>query len=111
MKLPESSGVTSFIIYGFGYGIASLGCSFPIFLLLISQTSTASNFIGVLMIFLVYGLGAASLIVPLTLALAYSKNQLYSSLISVLPYMKKINGIVLIVAGIYMVFYNLSGLI
>ena len=105
LKLPESSGVKSFIIYGFGYGFASLGCSFPVFLLLISQTSTASNLMGVLQIFLVYGLGAATLIVPLTLALAYSKNQLYNSMVSVMPYMKKINAMVLIVAGLYMVFY------
>jgi cytochrome c-type biogenesis protein len=105
LKLPESSGVKSFIIYGFGYGFASLGCSFPVFLLLISQTSTASNLMGVFQIFLVYGLGAATLIVPLTLALAYSKNQLYNSMVSVMPYMKKINAMVLIVAGLYMIFY------
>ena len=111
MKLPDSSGIQSFIIYGFGYGFASLGCSFPIFLLLISQTSTASNFWGVLQIFLVYGLGAATLIVPLTLALAYSKNQLYNSMVSVMPHMKKINAIVLIIAGLYMIYYSVSGII
>jgi len=111
MKLPDSSGVKSFILYGFGYGFASLGCSFPVFLLLISQTSKASNLIAVLQIFLVYGLGAATLIVPLTLALAYSKNQLYNSLVSVIPHMKKINAIVLIIAGLYMIFYSVSGII
>jgi len=108
VKAPEGAGVRSFYLYGLGYGAASLSCSFPIFILLVLQSAIAGKAIDVLFMFLAYGVGAACLLIPLTLALSYSKEFLYSRIIEYLPYVKKVNSMILIIAGLYMIYYGLN---
>jgi cytochrome c biogenesis protein CcdA len=108
VKAPERAGLRSFYLYGLGYGAASLSCSFPVFILLVLQSAIAGGAIDVLFIFLAYGVGAACLLVPLTLALSYSKEFLYSRIMEYLPYVKKGNSVILIIAGLYMIYYGLA---
>ena len=105
---PEGRGFKSFYLYGLGYGAASMACSFPVFVLLVLQSATAGGFISILFMFLAYGLGAAAVLVPLTLALTFSKEIIYQRLMAVLPHMKKINAAILILAGAYMIYYGLA---
>jgi cytochrome c biogenesis protein CcdA len=102
INISNSTGIRAFYLYGIGYGLASLTCSLPIFLLVVLQSAT-SSFIEILLSFAAYGLGATTLIIPLTIALVYSKKLLYQRLISIVPYVKKINGLILILAGLYMI--------
>lgn len=105
---PEGTGFKAFFLYGLGYGAASMSCSFPVFILLILQSATAGGFISILAMFLAYGFGAGSILIPLTLALTFSKDLMYQKIISVLPHVKKINSGILILAGIYMIYYGLT---
>lgn len=100
---PEGTGYKSFYLYGLGYGAASMACSFPVFVMLVLQASTAGGLRAILVMFLVYGLGATVVLVPLSVALTYSKEYIYMKLMQVMPHMKKINSIILILAGLYMV--------
>ena len=50
----------------------------------------------------------AAVLVPLTLALTFSREIIYQRLMAVLPYMKKINAAILILAGAYMIYYGLA---
>jgi cytochrome c biogenesis protein CcdA len=106
LKAPEKGGIGSFYIYGLGYGAASLSCSFPVFILLVLQSASAGGPLDVLIMFLVYGTGAAAMMIPLTLALSYSKEVIYSKLMEYMPYVKKANSIILILAGLYMIYYG-----
>jgi cytochrome c biogenesis protein CcdA len=108
VKAPERPGLRSFYLYGLGYGAASLSCSFPVFILLVLQSAIAGGAIDVLFMFLAYGIGAACLLIPLTLALSYSKEYLYSRIMEYLPYVKKVNSVILIIAGLYMIYYGLT---
>lgn len=103
VSAPPKAGYWSFFLYGVGYGAASLACSLPVFILLVVQSSTAGGPLDVLTAFLVYGLGASAVVVPLTLALTYSKEYVHRRLMGVLPWMKKINSAALILAGLYMI--------
>jgi cytochrome c biogenesis protein CcdA len=100
---PEGVGYKAFYVYGVGYGAASMACSFPVFILLVLQASTAGGIASILVMFLVYGLGAASVLIPLSLALTYSKEVIHTRLMQIMPHMRKINAAILIVAGLYMV--------
>ncbi|MCW4050541.1 MAG: hypothetical protein NWE89_12485 [Candidatus Bathyarchaeota archaeon] len=102
-KAPQGLGVKNFYLYGLGYGAASLTCSFPIFVLLVLQTATAGGPLDMLLMFTAYGLGAATLMVPLTLALTYSKEQMHTRVMNLLPHIKKINALILVAAGLYMI--------
>lgn len=97
----------SFVFYGIAYGVASLGCSLPIFILIVLQGAAVGNFAEIIVLFAAYGVGAAALIIPLTLTLSLAKGVLYERLLSVLPYMKRVNGIVLIAAGVFMLYAGL----
>lgn len=99
----DSSGIRAFFFYGLGYGLASLTCSLPIFLLVVLHSAMSASFIEILFSFISYGLGAATLMIPLTIALVYSKDLMYRKIMSILPYVKKISGLILIIAGIYMI--------
>jgi cytochrome c-type biogenesis protein len=94
----------SFLFYGVAYGIASLGCSLPVFLMIMLQGVTASGVVDILTIFAAYGAGAAALIIPLTLSLSLAKGIIHDKLLRMLPYVKRINAVVLIAAGAYMIY-------
>jgi cytochrome c biogenesis protein CcdA len=100
-------GSFSFLTYGVAYGVASLGCSLPIFLIVVLQGVSAKSFIDVLWLFAAYGAGAAALIIPLTITLALAKDLLNTWLIAAMPLLKKANGVVLILASVYMVYTSL----
>lgn len=106
LKAPEKAGIRSFYLYGVGYAAASLTCSLSIFLLIVLQSITASGPLDIMLLFFVYGLGAGALMIPLTVALSYSKKFIYQRLMEYMPYMKKVSGVILIVAGVYMLLYN-----
>jgi len=103
VSAPLKAGYRSFFLYGVGYGAASLACSLPVFVLLVLQSATAGGPLRVVTMFMVYGLGAAAVMVPLTLAVAFSKDYVYQRLVWLLPRIKKINAAMLILAGLYMI--------
>ena len=55
--------------------------------------------------FLGYGLGMASVLVVLTVALAFFKEGLVKWLRGALPYVQTVSALLLILAGAYVVFY------
>ncbi len=107
VSLSVDANKLSFLAYGVAYGVASLGCSFPIFVLIVIQGAAAEGLLEMLLLFAAYGAGAAALITPLTLALTLMRGLIYEKLFSILPYIKKINAIVLIAAGAYMIYTGL----
>ena len=70
---------------------------------LVLQASTVGGFTAIIAMFMTYGLGAASVLVPLSVALTYSKEFIYRKLMEAMPHMRKINSLILIIAGLYMV--------
>jgi cytochrome c biogenesis protein CcdA len=100
--LSVGGGRLSFLIYGAAYGFASMGCSLPIFILVVVEGATAGSFEEMLALFGAYGAGAAALIIPLTLTLSLANGLIHEKLTRILPHMKKLNAVVLILAGLYM---------
>jgi len=104
---PVVSGPSSFYVYGVAYALASLSCSLPVFLLVVLQSASSGGPLDTLLLFIVYGLGAGTLMVPITVATSLSKDYLYRRLITIMPHMRKLNVAILIVAGAYMIFTSL----
>lgn len=103
---PKTVGVKAFLLYGVGYGLASMSCSLPVFMLLVLQSAGADG-VDVAAGFLAYGLGAAAVIVPLTFAVAYSNQVVVERFMGALPYVKRLSALVLVAAGLYMIVANL----
>ena len=107
LVIPTATGVRGLLAYGAGYGLASMSCSLPVFLLLVLQSAGAEGPWGVAAGFVSYGLGAAAMIVPLTLAVAYSNQLVVDRFMGLLPHVRRLNAVVLVAAGLYMILTSL----
>jgi cytochrome c biogenesis protein CcdA len=102
---PRKLSVRGYFLYGLAYGTASLGCTLPSFLAVVGSTVAAGGIVAGAVRFLGYGLGMASVLVVLTVALAFFKEGLLRWLRGALPYVQTVSALLLILAGAYVMFY------
>jgi cytochrome c biogenesis protein CcdA len=103
LNVPSRRNVFSLFIFGLAYAFASLSCSLPIFLLVVFESASAEGIVGILILYVAYGLGAVSLMVLLTLAVSLSKDYLNRKVMAMLPYVRRLSAVVLIASGAYMI--------
>jgi cytochrome c biogenesis protein CcdA len=102
-KKDRSNG--SLFVFGISYAVASLSCTLPIFLSLVATTFTQTTFFAGFAAFIAYGLGMSLVLVGITVALALGKDTLVRKLRGTAPYINKISGVVMILAGGFIVWY------
>lgn len=107
-QLVESRGARAFYVFGAGYGMASLGCTLPIFLVVITQALAAGGFLSGLAVFLAYGLGMGSVLLLLSVAVGTGRGLLVNSLRTIVPYVKRLGAIGMVAAGVYLVYYQVT---
>ncbi len=102
---PREMSVRGFFLFGLAYGLASLSCTLPVFLAVMGGSLTAGSFASGAGQFLSYGLGMTSVLIVLTLALAFFKAGVVSRLRSVVPYVQTVSAALLVLAGAYIIYY------
>lgn len=105
----DAASSRGFITFGVGYGLASLGCTLPIFMIVVSSVFSAT-FLSGLLAFIAYGAGMGLVLTGISLAVALGKTAVLRWLRAVGPALKYIGGLGLLVAGGYLITYNLRGL-
>ena len=101
-------GVKGYFLFGLSYGIASLGCTLPIFLAVLGVNTAGVSFAESAGQFLLYALGMGAVIMVLTLGMAFFKGAVVKGLRKALPYVQPIGAALMIIAGIYIIFYWLT---
>lgn len=101
-------GATAYFLFGLSYGLASLSCTLPIFLVVVGSSITAATVWSSLGSLVLYGLGMGSVIMVLTLATGLFKSALAVRMRRLLPYIGPIGTVALFVAGAYIVYYWLT---
>jgi cytochrome c-type biogenesis protein len=91
-------------LYGLGYGAAAAGCTAPIFIAVLVAALSAGLIFGLLVLIL-YNLVAAILMISITIAIAYFGAGAAQKLSQYTEKIKKISGAVLIVVGIYLIWF------
>jgi len=94
-------------LYGLGYGAAAAGCTAPIFIAVLVAALSAGLIFGLLVLIL-YNLVAAILMISITIAIAYFGAGAAQKLSQYTEKIKKISGAVLIVVGIYLIWFYLA---
>jgi cytochrome c-type biogenesis protein len=89
------------LLFGVGYGAASLGCTLPLFLTLIAASSGADK----LTVFAAYAIGTAAVLVALSVLVALAREGVARGLRPLLPYMGRLAGLLLVIAGGYLVYF------
>ncbi|MEI7886425.1 MAG: cytochrome c biogenesis CcdA family protein [Actinomycetes bacterium] len=111
LKLPgielstEGREMTSMFIYGISYAIASLSCTIPIFIGIVSTTLDRRSFAAGVSTFVAYGLGMGATLAILTVAVALTQQGILRAFRRLLPYVNKISGGFLILAGLFVGYY------
>ena len=94
----------SFFLYGMGFAIASLGCTLPIFLLVVTSAIKGNGFIDGILIFLIYAAGMSFFMILFSVAVALSKTIIEKTLRKWLPYIYKLGAFIVIIAGAYLIY-------
>jgi cytochrome c-type biogenesis protein len=98
-------GVPSFFMFGVAYGLASLSCTLPIFLIVVVSSSVAGSFVDGVFQFVAYAMGMGAVLIALTLSTAVFKGAMAVYLRGLLPYMQRISAVLIIMAGAFVVYY------
>jgi cytochrome c biogenesis protein CcdA len=102
----KSEAVEAFV-FGMAYAIGALGCLFPLFLVVATQAMAApsallgASYIGA------YFTGISGMMIATILLSTFAKNWLMKYLRQILPHMERITGGLLILAGIYVIHYQM----
>lgn len=103
--LPTGAAV---FLYGFGYGLASTGCTLPLYVS-ITVLPLTSGFSGAaLLTFLAFASAMALLMLVTTLLVGLAKRQIVVRFQRWTGWVKRASGIVLIVAGLYLGYYYVA---
>ncbi len=105
---PTTVGVKGYFLFGISYGVASLSCTLPIFLAVLGVNTADSSFWSSVGQFVLYALGMGSVILALTLGMAFFRGAMVKALRRALPYVQPVGAALLILAGIYITFYWLT---
>jgi cytochrome c-type biogenesis protein len=100
-------GYANFFLFGIGYSIASLCCTLPLFLLIVFQGLSAGGIWEGSIVFMTYALGMGSVMIAISLAISASNQTFVKWLRKLAPKMNFITSVILILAGSYLIYYNL----
>ena len=90
------------LLFGIGYGAASLGCTLPLFLTLVGASLSGG---GKITTFLAYGAGMAVVLMALSVLVALAREGATRVVRALLPYMNRIAGLLLVASGGYLSYY------
>jgi cytochrome c biogenesis protein CcdA len=100
--------VRSMFVFGVSYAIASIGCTMPLFLTVIVGSFSDDALFAGLGAFAVYGLGMTLVLLALTVAVALARTSIVRFLRRTQPYIGRVSGGLVALAGAYVTFYWLD---
>jgi cytochrome c biogenesis protein CcdA len=95
-------------LYGFGYGLASTGCTLPIYVGLVVFPLSSGAFGRALLAFVSFAAAMGGLMTLLTVCIGLSKRTLVQHLIASTALIRRVSGVVLILIGLYVGYYFLT---
>ncbi|MBI2028217.1 MAG: hypothetical protein HYT07_01275 [Candidatus Levybacteria bacterium] len=106
-SIGENRGVKGYFLFGATYGLASLSCTLPIFLLVMFQALSVGGAKAGILIFLIYSATAASFMALTAFAAILSKDLVRNYLGKALPVVTRLSPILIILAGMYLIYFQL----
>lgn len=108
LKQVKGRTSRSMVVYGAGFGLASVGCTLPIFLVVVASALQLEGFVPGLAVFTAYALGMGAVLTGITIATALGKTFLVRRMKQVMPYIQPITGLALMGAGAYLVWRQIA---
>ncbi len=105
---PTEVSLRGYFLFGLSYGTASLSCTLPIFLAVVGSSLAVSRLATSLGQFFLYAFGMGIVIMALTLGMAIFKGAMVNAVRKALPYVQPVGSWLMVLAGMYIVFYWLT---
>lgn len=106
--LASRPGLAGYAAYGFAYGLASLGCTLPIFLSVVGGGQVASRFWIMALQFVLYALGLGVVLSALTLAATLFDFGFLRNVRSLGRFVPVLSALLLLLTGAYVTYYWLT---
>ncbi|WP_051935696.1 cytochrome c biogenesis protein CcdA [Deinococcus sp. YIM 77859] len=103
LRAPEGKRLSEYYPYGVAYGMASLGCTLPVFLMIVGSSASRTPLERMGM-FTAYGAGMGAVLLTVSLASAFGKEAVIRGLRNAGRYVDFVGGVGLLLAGAYMVY-------
>lgn len=103
---PAAGSTWSWFGYGIAYALISLSCAVAPFLALVSSTFSSSGVGTGAVAFVAFALGMGLVVVTLAIAAALGGQAVLRAARGALPYLARVGGALLIVAGAYITYYG-----
>ncbi|MCI0371663.1 MAG: hypothetical protein L0214_09825 [candidate division NC10 bacterium] len=101
-NLPPALAV---FLYGFAYALASTGCTLPLYVSITVLPLTTGYSGAALLTFLAFAAAMAALMLATTLLVGLARHNLVRALQGSVGWVKRVSGVVLILAGLYLGYY------
>lgn len=101
----DATSPRGYFLFGVAYGVASLSCTFPIFLGVMAAGLVAGGVTSALLVFGAYALGKGVLLVTLTALIVSGGASAQSKLGRAAPVIARAAAVLLILAGAYIAYY------
>jgi cytochrome c biogenesis protein CcdA len=104
-RARTGSGLRPIFGFGVSYGVASLSCTLPVFLVAVAGQLTQQSLLGGVGVFLAYTAGMSFMLLIVTIVLALGKQTIVSRLRASARYINRISGAILVLAGAFIVWF------
>lgn len=105
VRADHRRGVGGLLLFGAGYGIASLSCTLPIFLVVVGASLTNTGGLAALLVFAGYAVGMAVVLTALAVGVGLLRDGITRALASVLPRLRWVTGGLLGLTSAYLLYY------
>lgn len=96
----------SVYLFGVAYAMASLSCTLPIFLAVVGAGLAASGTGTLIIMFAAYGAGMSVVLMAVSIGAVLLKGTIVQSFNRFLPHVHKFGASMLVIAGIYLIWYQ-----
>jgi len=101
---PERT-LWNMFLFGIAYGISSLSCTLPIFLVVVGTALGSGTLLISLAQFIGYALGMGTILAVITIGTALFREAMERWLRRLMPYVHRVSALFLIGAGLYLIYY------
>ena len=105
INISQDSKFKNFFLYGLSYGIASISCTLPLFIALISNAINSGGLTNGIKQFISYSLGMTSVILIITLFASFIKNFSFLKKTSLTKFYQYPAGLIITLVGMYLIIY------
>lgn len=105
VRLRRSKSARGVFLFGVGYAVASLACTLPIFIVVVSIALSSAGPLSAFLQLLYYALGMGLVLTVVSVSAALAQGAITRRLQRLLPIVERAGGVLLVAAGAYLIYY------